>query len=412
MSATAIKTVTLQRLAIGKLVFLEGSRHVKKNSIIDPILTILQFDYCVETMIRAVLDDRGQRVRTKKGGFVVFEELMQELNALEPTLDSSLINQLESLHTQRNMTQHQARQPGTPDTIHYHVIVPIALDHILTKIYGNLITFESISLRSLIDSQLEKTVMADIEKTFASGDYDKTYKMVREIIEHHRQLLREQRGLAHGFGRPPAIVRRDPSTMSIGQRLFGSDDATPHEVRSYLEKITDTVEDLADRIAFAEYYDEINKLVGNEFEKFYGQNYTKEETERAINSAYNIIFGTQGLLSKNDDSEVIIYDFSMSADVRPEAIIGIASDADLTEAFLKITPDLGPGDHKKEDLLETKIPLENIAGLQRADLSQFQPGKYYFVEVHVKSRTGSGFSRHSIAIPTAEKADIKKSDDT
>src|SRR5207249_8990893 len=122
--------------------------------------------------------------------------------------------------------------------------------------------------------------------------FDKAYAYVKKAIEHHKDLLREQIGIGT-FGRVPAAVRRDRSTMSLHERTWGSDDATPHDFTNYIERMAESIEDIADRMAFGEYYDEINEIIGDPFDPFPKQNVTKEEAERVENFAYNIIVGSQ-----------------------------------------------------------------------------------------------------------------------
>lgn len=106
------------RLTIAKELYSHGSIHSLKRSPSDAILSILNFDYCVETLVKTVLLDTNIPL-TRRRRHKSFDELMEDLRDIYP--DLGYTSEVLTLHKLRNDVQHHAVIPSQQE-VGRHII--------------------------------------------------------------------------------------------------------------------------------------------------------------------------------------------------------------------------------------------------------------------------------------------------
>jgi hypothetical protein len=99
-----------RRFTIAKELYLHGYSHSMRRSVSDSVVSILNFDFCAETIIKTVLLDCGVRIERQKGGYKTYDELISDLRLKFPNL--GYIDEVVSLHKLRNDVQHQSNIPS------------------------------------------------------------------------------------------------------------------------------------------------------------------------------------------------------------------------------------------------------------------------------------------------------------
>jgi biotin operon repressor len=376
-----------RRIAIAKQTYLHGINQSEKQSNIAAILSILNFDYSVKTLLKAVLLHKDFKLEHKSGQYRNFNELLSDLKTFYD--NSAVIKEIELLHKLRNDIQHNAVTPSSEEVQRHKFSAKLFFDDICSSVYNNSITFDAVSQAFFIDSKNERIILEEMEIALSQNRFGDALHYARTAVNYHINLLREQMNLPVGLDSPdnkyrditkdisqkfqiqaPFKPRGIPATQSIGDNYFRS--------------LNEIIRWLVERIVLPEHYLDLRELFpyGN-FEFYFYLPQSKEfadlqKADRARRLAYNIIIETQWQLKQRKDKDCpIIFDSQLikcENDNKVYLQLGIASTSDLSELILTIVH----SDHRKEELR-----LEKIIGLQKIVLENVSTGDH--CEVSVKN---------------------------
>ncbi len=367
MSA-APSTKSLHRFAIAKEMYLEGLRHASRESIVGSILAILNFDYAMETILKATLLDNNIKIEYKPGSFKTFDVLITDLQTIynNPTL----ITEVNLLHKLRNDVQHNVVIPSLTEINRHQQTVRLFFQDICNIIYKNSISFESISLSFLIDSEVEKTILSEMETALINNRYDDASHYAKSAVFYHRNLLQEEMKLPHRWDRAHDFQDIYPPNDRYKMKSLGR----------YLEGLEKSIDWITSKMSLQEYYEEVEQLLGDYPYHFEKGNMDQQKAEKDRTLAYNIITSTQGLLKKKKDSDrPFIFDFTAIPDAGNVKVqLGIASAAKIVEAKLEIRL-------KGKQEIFKESPVQSQTGLQTIFVEGLAGGQEYMFTLSVKN---------------------------
>jgi hypothetical protein len=99
--------------------------------------------------------------------FKTFPALVKDILGLKKNVSNAIIEQIKALHDLRNNVQHQAVIPSLDEVIKHRNTVSLFIDDICNTFYNNSITFDSISLNYLVDTQIERIILDEMEKAIS-----------------------------------------------------------------------------------------------------------------------------------------------------------------------------------------------------------------------------------------------------
>ncbi len=344
---------SLRRLAIAKQMYMEGVFFTSRPTQSNLIQSIIDFDFCVESVIKAVLLDYNIPLNFSKAGFKHFDTLYSDLKVNYK--NEALLREIDSLHQLRNRVQHDAEIPSMDAAKRYETSVKLFFEDICSDIYKNAMTFDSISLALFIESEVEKVILSSMEERLSKKDFKSARFYATMAIFYHKHLLDEEMKI--------------PYSWSIASRM-GSDDLD--RALSDLEKRVDWI---IDHLMFMEHQHEVDELLGRLTLAMYSHkdDATEEEAEWAKIVAYNIILDTQWRLREmKDDKNPCIYDFDI-IERKPDGWVirvGIASAAKIVNPTIKV-------DVNKQTIKQVDLPENN--GLHEITIDGLGKGTYVLI---------------------------------
>lgn len=378
-----LSDLSSRRLTIAKELYLHGYFHSMKKSLSDVILSILNFDFCAETIIKAVLVDSKVKLSRRKGGYKTFDELISHIQSLFPNL--KYLDEIVSLHKLRNDVQHQSLIPSEQEVSRHQTTLRLFFDEVCKNVYDGAISFGEISLSLFITSEIEKFILKEMEKTFQNSRFVDSVYYAKQAIIYHVMLLRSNMGIPHTdpFFHSPFTFSRLHDLQDVGR---------------FLEDTSKCLNWIIDRFCLREYCDDIYHLLdlGTTSTIFrFGyrtlkrKQATQNDAEQAKNLAYEFITATQHLIKEPDLESPFIFDFMiMEGTSKDEHIIqvGVLSLPKITEAKLEIMDfptkeEIEAGVKQQKRSLD--IPTE--IGLHKILIKDLVKGKRYSITASVKN---------------------------
>jgi hypothetical protein len=356
-----------------------------RRSVSDLLLSILNFDFCAETIVKTVLVDRGVRIERQRGSFKTFEELISDLNSSFPTL--KYVDEVVSLHKLRNDVQHQGNIPSEQEVSRHKTTIRLFFDEVCQKVYDSAISYDGISLALFIESESEKIILGEMEKSYQNGSYNDSIYYGKQAAIYHVMLLRSNMGVPH----PHSF--RNPFNFSDFRDLS--------EIGRVLEETVERLNWTVDRLCLREHYDEINQLLGGHITSPYFDWYRgdiqrvqalPDEAEQIRNLVYEFITSTQDLIKEHDLKSPFVFD-SMVKKAEPSenyvVQVGFVSTSAIASAQIKIrkTPSKDEIEKKigvKEEILD--IPKD--LGLHIVPIQDLEKGGQYNVHCNVTDEKG------------------------
>jgi hypothetical protein len=382
-----------RRLTIAKELYLHGYFHSMRKSISDAILSILNFDFCAETIVKTILVDHGNKIDRQRGGFKTFEELISDLEHIFPSL--KYIDEVISLHKLRNDVQHHGNIPSEQEVSRHKTTIRLFFDEVCQKVYDSATSYDGISLALFIKSENEKIILKEMERAFQNSSYSDSIYYCKQAAIYHIKLLRSSLGVPylHSF--------RSPFTFSEFRDL--------QEVGRVLEETVERLNWAVDRLCLREHYDEINQLLGGRITSPYFDWYRGDiervqampnEVEQTRNLIYEFITSTQDLVGQQDLKSPFVFDLMVKKEEPREDYViqvGYVSTSEIVETKLTIrkTPSKDETDKNiasKEEILS--IPKDS--GLHVVQLKDLQKGRQYEVYFGVTNKAGESDRIHSI----------------
>lgn len=289
---SSIQTSTLNKLSLAKEMFTLGHLNGKKNNRVDNMLSILNFDFTVVTLIVASCIDSGENPKQNNGRAKRWNDL---LSALQNFYNNQpLISDIDSLHDLRNSIQHGDIIPSGWDITRFEKITKDFFDDILLQVYQNQITFDLVSLAGLLKSPHEKILMECVEQYIDKGNYPLAYQFLLTAAVYHYMLIISNLKLP--FGR----LNLEHQTVS--------DSITAEQG---VETLSDRLQQAINRLAMGEHYLRLLEILGkstnpidlespyyslSKQEPVQGISYTDIQEDKAI--FYNIISGTENWITE------------------------------------------------------------------------------------------------------------------
>lgn len=369
-------TNTLRRLSIAKEMYIHGLNHARKSYISDLIHAILDFDYCVEMIIKTILQDsgislyhgRGSRRRPKN-----FPELTNDLMGVFSTLRHT---DMRDLHDLRNNVQHRAIVPSDHEVQRFGIAVKMFFDDICLICYDDHIDYDGISLSIFVPSVIEKIILDKLEEYLHNGEYGDAYSYAREVANYHKLLLRKNMNAPRRW-------------TSLHEMDLDDFDAF---LNGWIKETDATLNWLVDRISLQEYYNDINKLIGNYWpDKYSRKTKTSNEAEEVRTLVYNFIIGTQRFIEEGDLNKPHIFDINIleKTDVICKIQIGYGSVENLVQAKLDISPAISDQDIKID------LPLDN--GVHEIEISNLEEDDIYLFSVSLRNSSAETNITHILS---------------
>jgi len=376
-----LSNLSKRRLTIAKELWLHGYFHSMKKSLSDVILSILNFDFCTETVIKAVLIDSNVKLSRRKRGFKTFDDLISDLQSLFPNL--KYLDEIVSLHKLRNDVQHQSVIPSEQEVSRHKITARLFFDEVCRNVYSGVISFDEVSLALFIKSEIEKFILKEMENAFQNSQYSDSVYYAKQAIIYHLLLLRANMGVPY-----TDPLFHSPFTFSGFDGL--------EEIGRFLENTSRCLNWIIDRLCLREYCDDICHLldVGTTSNIYWlrgrglkRKQATQNDVEQAKNLAYEFMISTQHLIKEPDLESPFIYDLTVKegASENEHVIqVGIISLPKITEAKLTIRniptkEEIEAGVKQVEKILD--IPIE--MGLHKIVIKDLEKGKRYSISVNV-----------------------------
>jgi hypothetical protein len=379
-----LSSLSARRLSIAKELYIHGCSHSGRSSIVDVILSILNFDFAAETMVKAVLTDHDVAIARQKGGFKTYDELIGDLKQVCPSL--KYVEEVISLHKLRNDTQHNGLIPSEQEVYRHKLSTRLFIDEVCQKVYGDSISYDNISLVLFIKSENEKVILQEMETVFASGKYSDAVYYGKQVAIYHILLLRECMGVPYrGYFSNPWTSSRLDDFRDIGR---------------YLEELTEGQNWIIDRLCVREHYDEINKLLGGRITS--NLHWRRREIERGHegqteaedvrNLVYEFITSTQDIAREADLKSPFIFDLTL---MKAESIenshvkVGVVSSSPIVRANVIIRENPSKADVEKgTPLKDESLDAPLSSGLFLLPVRGLKKDGQYQLGFHVANEIG------------------------
>lgn len=325
----SIPNITHHRFAIAKEMYLQGASYVNKESRVGLISAILNFDYAVETVLKAVALENDLGFYPKSRRFKDFPELVDEICNLKP-LSKAIINQINALHSLRNNVQHHAVIPSSDEVNKHQHTTRLFIDEICTAFYNNTITFDSISLSFLVDNLVERIILDEMEKAIAEERYTDGINYARKAVEFHITLLKQQVELPYQLLRGLDNYREITNALRDPPRP-GRYTINPGD--NYFRGIKKTIEWIIDKIALSELELDVRQLLPLYYRIKPTEGMDDFQTvEQARMLAFNIITKSQSQVIKTNDVNIpFIFECAIiNRDGKKVLKLGVASAKEIS----------------------------------------------------------------------------------
>ena len=148
-----------RRLILAKTLFLHGSSHATREDEVSRMLALHNFDNAIEILLKCIASKRG----------IKFEKWPPKFRGLLKRLKLPLSDQILSLHEVRNIVQHQGDIPDKETVIKYKGYAEDFFRKIIKDEFN--LSFEELSLASLIKNKELRNTIFKAEKAFEKGNY-------------------------------------------------------------------------------------------------------------------------------------------------------------------------------------------------------------------------------------------------
>lgn len=354
-----------RRLTIAKELFAHGFSHSRRNSPSDAILAILDFDYCVETLLKTVLIDNNISLRNRRSP-KSFDDLIQDVTNIYPQV--GYVSEVLSLHKLRNDVQHHCLIPSKQEVERHVITARTFFDEICSKPYDSHISYSDISLGLFITSEIEKIILKELEKAFDEQRHSDSAFYAKQVVSYHVELLRKNMNVPYSWH---------------SSFLYSHFSGEPFgDLGDFIRETDEKLDWIVDRLCLRDHYDDVNGMLGRMRDWIQTiperDVISQDSAEKARNLAYDFLTRTQYSITEVDLEKPIIFDINVleKSEDRIEVEIGIASAFKIEEAKLFVRD--GP------EQIFSKVLTPEI-GMQSVEINGLQKGNQYFLNVIAKS---------------------------
>ena len=371
---SAISNSLISKIALAKEMYILGSSNGKRNTRVDMMLSIQNFDFCVVALIVSSVLQNGKNPKKANGKTKLWHEL---INILKTFYNNKvMITDLDNLHDLRNSIQHGDTVPSKWDIQRFEKITKDFFDDVCSKIFQNKITFNSISMANILKSSHEKEMLTIAEKYIGNKNYSRALHLIITTAIYHYMLIISNLKLP--FGKMHAS---ESTSITIGKRRLSKD----------IETLSTRLQLTINRLAMGEYYlrtldllkksnasleyayDSISKLETK-------KKVTLDEVEEAKSILHTIILGTEHLITeKFVVNPPVVYGVFVEEITSTSAKIryGILHHLSLEKCQLRF--------YENETMKKMKkiIKIQKKGGTQTYEISDLEPKTDYFCRLYV-----------------------------
>lgn len=367
---TQISGSSMQRLALAKEMYIIGLYHEQKNTRSERMQAILAFDFSVTTIIVTYCIDNNQNPKQKNGRAKKWDELISTFETFYAK--PPVIADLNNLHDLRNSIQHGDVQPSDSDILRHKKVVRDLFDDICLNVYRGVIKFDSISMAKVLKSPHETELLFKAELYIEEGKYELDLYFIHTAALYHYMLIKTNLFL-------PILPTYDYLALQKGNPI--------------VEQIYRSLDNATDRLAMGEFYLREKDLLKKappfleDFEK--GKRFTYlwisqlkplqgisyDEVEKARTSIYNIILGTENVITEKLIVDVpVIYGSHVTDITQTSAKVnyGILCKLEIEKCILKLHSD------SKMTMLVQSYQILKESGYHDFVVDKLAPGKLYY----------------------------------
>jgi hypothetical protein len=355
-------------MTLAKQMFILGQLEGTKNTKVDRILAILNFDFCVVTLIASACISSKENPKQKNGKAKRWDELLSTLSRFYK--NEIMISDLDSLHDLRNAVQHGDTIPSEWDVERFAKLVRSFFDDICNEIYQQSITFDNVSIAQIVKSPHERTLLTHMEEQISKKNYSIAYIFLFTSALYHYMLIRTNL----------KIPLDEPYSFGLNPNEINDTLA-----RRNIKNLYERMQQIASRLAMGEFYlRTIDLLKKSELTLSYAydsiskleplQNATFEQIEEDKTTLYGIILGTEHIVTEKEivDAPIVYgtYSFDITS-TNTRINYGILNKLEIEncEAKLYVGWD-------ESQLLKT-IELPNTSEYRTLELDNLNPNTKY-----------------------------------
>lgn len=169
-----IDPITHKKLILVKQLYQQAIvQSNSKHSIVSRILSVIEFDLAIETLLYAIVRSIDSNENPKE----VYDKLIEQaekllLNKKLPEIPDKA--NIKRIHSIRNDAQHRAKYPNETDLNDCRTYARDFLEKVITNIWN--IPFEKISLTNEVLHEQVKKFLVEAETALSQGDYQVAVK--------------------------------------------------------------------------------------------------------------------------------------------------------------------------------------------------------------------------------------------
>jgi len=370
-----ISNSTISKLALAKEMFILGQVIGKKNTRVDRMLSILNFDFTVVTLIVVSCIDSEKNPKQRNGKAKNWDPLLDELKLFYT--NQNLINDIDSLHDLRNSIQHGDVIPSEWDIGRFEKVTHEFFNDICDQVYQNQITLETVSMASMLKSPHEKILMECVEKYIAENNAPLAYQFLISAAVYHYMLIISNLKLPFG-------------KLYVQQNTVTDEGIT---VEEGVDELFDRLQVTINRLVMGEHYLRLKEILEKspiqiDLETAYHSlskqepvpGMTIQEIQEDVSIMYNIITKTEHWITEKIIVDVpIIYGMHVLGITNQSAILnyGIISKLPIKKSELELYSDW------KCKSLEKTIELAKENNFYSFSLDHLKPDTEYFCKLKI-----------------------------
>jgi hypothetical protein len=317
------------KLALAKEMYLIGLALNRNNTRANNMLTILNFDFAAGTLIISACIHAGSNMKNSKGRIKDFPVLLDEFKKIYT--HSSVIADIGSLHDLRNSIQHGFTIPSNWDIKKYTKTVRDFFDEICAIVFNGIISYNSISLATILKSPHETELMLLAEKYIEKGYYGLAIHIIWTSMLYHYMLIRTNLMVPllpkYEFYSSPRFTGGSPSQVDKDLMDLNINLDTAISILAmgeFYPRMQETLKDTKPRMHLRFAHEWISKIQPPD-------GVTLPDVEKARDMFYSIVLGTEDLITEKMilDSP-LVYGLKVDSITSDSATIGYGILSKLT----------------------------------------------------------------------------------
>lgn len=218
--------------------FLIGKIQGQKNTKTGLMLSIMNFDFTITSIIITCCIDKKQNTKNNKGNMKHWIELLDAFKTFYT--NANMITDLEGLHILRNSIQHGDTIPSNFDVSRNEKLVKDFFDDICNNVYSGAITYDKISIAKLMKSPHEMEIMGYVEGFIEEKKFDLAMQLIQTLALYHY-----------------ALVKTNLVYPQVPNQMFSTD----HNITRSLTDVYGNMDNMMDKLAFGKHYSQLKQIL-------------------------------------------------------------------------------------------------------------------------------------------------------